>query len=121
MKFDYVIHITRNGERKYTAQLQDKGGDTPFTSQPTDPMDWNTLFNVLKHGIESRENKKVAEFRAAAAKPSEPKDWVPTASGQPVAAQASLPIPPAKEPAKAKYIKTPAAGAGASTNPNPAP
>lgn len=118
MKFDYVIHLTRNGDRKYTFQIQDKSGDTPFTSKPMMDMDWAAMWAVIPRAIESRENKKVEELKAAAAaaKLSEPKDWVPPAAGVP----ASTPEA-AKAPKGNRYIKQPGSGAGASSNPNPTP
>lgn len=130
MKFDYVIHVTRSGDRTYTVEILDQSGEKPVATRPLEGLSWQKLWTAVPKGISDRENKKIEAMKAAAALPPEPKDWVPSAAGQP-AASAPVPAaaaPPSGAPATApvaapkpnRYIKQPASGAGASSNPNPA-
>lgn len=94
MKFDYNIHITRSGDKTYAVQVRDGGSDRPGVSKPVTGLDWNTLWATIPRAIQQRENKKIEEYKKAIAKVPEPKDWVPTAPGQPTAA-ATAPADPA--------------------------
>lgn len=128
MKFDYTLHITRSGDRTYSVQMRDNGGDTPDVGRRAANLDWKTLWKAIPKAIEQRENKKIADYKAALDKPAPPKNWVPTAAGQPnqstpapapAQSVAPAPVEAAKAPKPNRYIKTPASGAGASMNPNP--
>lgn len=97
MKFDYNIHITRSGDKTYAVQVRDGGAERPGVSKPVAGLDWNTLWATIPRAIQQRENKKIEEYKKAIAKVPEPKDWVPTAPGQPAIAGPA--VSPATPPA----------------------
>lgn len=102
MKFDYTIHLTRSGDKTYSVQVRDGGIERPGLSKPVTGLSWENLWVAIPRAIQQREGRKVAELKASAAKVPPPKDWVPSAAGQPtpVATPAPAPSPaPKPEPA----------------------
>lgn len=83
MKFDYLIHITRNGDKTYSVQVRDNGVEQPVSSKPVEGLDWQTLWQAIPRHIAKREDSKIEQLKRENAKLPEPKTWVPTAAGTP--------------------------------------